>query len=97
MRFAKPLDTALIDTLVTRYGRIITIEDGTRLGGFGSAVAEYVASEHPGIRVTIMGVPDRIVEHGSQEELYREIGLDAAGIAAEVTRLWPVRSAVAHL
>jgi 1-deoxy-D-xylulose-5-phosphate synthase len=97
MRFAKPLDTALIDTLVTRYGRIITIEDGTRLGGFGSAVAEYVASEHPGIRVTIMGVPDRIVEHGSQEELYREIGLDAAGIAAEVTRLWPVRSAAAHL
>jgi 1-deoxy-D-xylulose-5-phosphate synthase len=97
MRFAKPLDTALIDTLVTRYGRIITIEDGTRLGGFGSAVSEYVASEHPGIRVTIMGVPDRIVEHGSQEELYREIGLDAAGIAAEVTRLWPVRSVAAHL
>jgi 1-deoxy-D-xylulose-5-phosphate synthase len=97
MRFAKPLDTALIDTLVTRYGRIITIEDGTRLGGFGSAVAEYVASEHPGIRVTVMGVPDRIVEHGSQEELYREIGLDAAGIAEEVNRLWPVRSAAAHL
>ena len=97
MRFAKPLDTALIDTLVTRYGRIITIEDGTRMGGFGSAVAEYVASEHPGVRVTIMGVPDRIVEHGSQEELYREIGLDATGIAAEVTRLWPVRSVAAHL
>lgn len=97
MRFAKPIDTALIDSLVTRYGRIVTIEDGTRLGGFGSAVAEYVAAEHPGIRVTIMGVPDRIVEHGSQNELYREIGLDAAGIAAEVTRLWPAQSAALHL
>ncbi len=97
MRFAKPLDTELLDELSTRYTRFITIEDGTRIGGFGSAVAEYVSAEHPGIRVSIMGVPDRIVEHGSPKELYREVGLDAEGIAAEIRRVQPVLSTGAHL
>lgn len=97
MRFAKPLDTALLDELSTRYARFVTIEDGTRIGGFGSAVAEYVSAEHPGIRVSIMGVPDRIVEHGSPKELYREVGLDAEGIAAEIRRVQPVLSTGAHL
>jgi 1-deoxy-D-xylulose-5-phosphate synthase len=97
MRFAKPLDTALLDELSTRYSRFVTIEDGTRIGGFGSAVAEYISAEHPGIRVSIMGVPDRIVEHGSPKELYREVGLDAEGIAAEIRRVQPVLSTGAHL
>ncbi len=92
IRFAKPLDTALLDELSTRYTRFVTIEDGTRIGGFGSAVAEYVSAEHPGIRVSIMGVPDRIVEHGSPKELYREVGLDAEGIATEIRRFQPVLS-----
>lgn len=96
MRFAKPLDTDLIDALVARYHRLVTVEDGTRLGGFGSAVAEYVADKHPGVQVVILGVPDRIVEHGSPAELYAEVGLDAAGIAAQVSALWPVRSAAAR-
>lgn len=91
MRFVKPLDTALIDTIATRYQRLITIEDGTRLGGFGSAVAEYVAENHPGLAVKIMGVPDAIVEHGSQKELYREVGIDAQAVTetvhAELNRL----------
>src|SRR5690625_3581173 len=55
MRFAKPLDTALIDEVLDSYESIITIEDGTRLGGFGSAVAEYVAEQGAGIPVRIMG------------------------------------------
>lgn len=96
MRFAKPLDTDLIDELVTRYQRLVTVEDGTRLGGFGSAVAEYVSEKHPGVQVVILGVPDRIVDHGSPAELYAEVGLDATGIAAQVRMLWPVRSAAAR-
>ncbi len=97
MRFAKPLDTELLDDLAKRYSRFITIEDGTRLGGFGSAIAEVVVEKHPGIRVTILGVPDRIVEHGSPAELYREVGLDAEGITAEIRRSRPVLSTAAHL
>lgn len=84
MRFAKPLDTNLIDEICHTYERIITIEDGTKLGGFGSAVAEYLSDKPHHIPTTIMGVPDRIVEHGTQEELHHEVGLDPEGIKKKV-------------
>ncbi|MFH5832285.1 1-deoxy-D-xylulose-5-phosphate synthase [Halalkalibaculum sp. DA3122] len=84
MRFAKPLDTDLIDEICHSYQHIITIEDGTRLGGFGSAVAEYLADKPYHIPTTIMGVPDRIVEHGTQQELHHEVGLDPEGIEKKV-------------
>jgi len=84
MRFAKPLDTDLIDEICHTYERIITIEDGTKLGGFGSAVTEYLADKPHHIPTTIMGVPDRIVEHGTQEELHHEVELDPEGIKKKV-------------
>jgi len=84
MRFAKPLDTELIDEICHTYEHIITIEDGTKLGGFGSAVAEYLADKPYHIPTTIMGVPDRIVEHGTQEELHQEVGLDPESIKEKV-------------
>ncbi|HET6528414.1 MAG TPA: 1-deoxy-D-xylulose-5-phosphate synthase [Balneolaceae bacterium] len=84
MRFAKPLDTDLIDEICHTYEHIITIEDGTKLGGFGSAVAEYLSDKPHHIPVSIMGVPDRIIEHGTQEELHRDVGLDSEGIKQKV-------------
>ena len=87
MRFAKPLDTELIDHVLDRYDSIITIEDGTILGGFGSAVTEYVASKGAGVPVKIMGVPDRIVEHGTQRELHDEVGMGPDGIIEEIKRV----------
>ena len=92
MRFAKPLDTDLIDEICQTYDRIITIEDGTKLGGFGSAVAEYLADKPHHIPTTIMGVPDRIVEHGTQEELHQEVGLDPEGIKAKVHEILKAQS-----
>ncbi|MDZ7772624.1 MAG: 1-deoxy-D-xylulose-5-phosphate synthase [Balneolaceae bacterium] len=86
MRFAKPLDTDLIDRVCRDYRAVITIEDGTRMGGFGSAVAEYLVQQPGRVPVTIMGVPDRIVEHGTQRELHEEVGLDPESIAAQVRR-----------
>lgn len=86
LRFAKPLDTALIDHVLASYDTIITIEDGTTLGGFGSAVAEYVAEKGAGIPVKIMGVPDRIVEHGTQRQLHDEVGIGPDGIMEEVKK-----------
>jgi 1-deoxy-D-xylulose-5-phosphate synthase len=80
MRFVKPLDTALLDEIALKYRSIITIEDGTKIGGFGSAVTEYISEHHAGLRVRILGVPDVIVEHGSQAELYREVGIDAQAV-----------------
>jgi len=92
MRFAKPLDTDLIDKICHTYDRIITIEDGTKLGGFGSAVAEYLADKPHHIPTTIMGVPDRIVEHGTQEELHEEVGLDPEGIKETVREVLKAES-----
>jgi len=86
MRYAKPLDTNLIDDVLSQYDSIITIEDGAKMGGFGSAVAEYVASKGVAVPVTIMGVPDIIVEHGTQRELHDEVGIGPDGIMAEVKK-----------
>ncbi len=86
MRFAKPIDTGLIDEVLASYDYIITLEDGTRLGGFGSAVTEYVASKSGRVPVRIMGVPDQIIEHGTQRELHDEVGIGPDGIIAEVKR-----------
>ena len=84
MRFAKPIDTELISEVANNYEHIITIEDGTRLGGFGSAVAEYLADKPFHIPLSIMGVPDRIVEHGTQRELHDEVGIGPDGILEKV-------------
>ncbi len=92
MRFAKPLDTELIDKVCHTYNHIITIEDGTKLGGFGSAVAEHLSDKPHHIPTTIMGVPDRIVEHGTQKELHREVGLDPEGIKNKVRKLLETQS-----
>lgn len=86
MRYAKPLDTEMIDYVLAKYDQIITIEDGTRLGGFGSAVAEYVAEKGAGVPVKIMGTPDTVIEHGTQRELHDEVGLGPDGIVEEVRK-----------
>ncbi len=87
MRFAKPLDTGLLDQICHSYQHIITIEDGTRIGGFGSAVAEYLSDKAYRIPVSIMGVPDRVVEHGTQRELHDEVGLGPDGIREQVKKV----------
>ncbi len=89
MRFVKPLDTELIDEVLLNYKHIITIEDGVAQGGFGSAVAEYVVSQSQPMPVTIMGVPDQIIEHGSQDELKAEAGIDSNAIVQKVKAMLP--------
>ncbi len=81
MRFAKPLDEALLHEVFKKFSRIITIEDGTVQGGFGSAILEFMNEHGYKADVKIMGIPDRLVEHGTPKQLYAEIGLDANGIA----------------
>jgi 1-deoxy-D-xylulose-5-phosphate synthase len=84
MRFAKPLDEALLHEALLQYERIITVEDGTVVGGFGSAVAEFMALHGYKNDLKILGIPDRIVEHGTLKELHRECGYDAQAIADAV-------------
>jgi 1-deoxy-D-xylulose-5-phosphate synthase len=82
MRFAKPIDEEMLHEVFAKFNKIITIEDGTIVGGFGSAVLEFMNAHGYKADVKIMGIPDRLVEHGTPKQLYDEIGIDANGIAA---------------
>jgi 1-deoxy-D-xylulose-5-phosphate synthase len=87
MRFVKPLDEELLHEAFGRYRRFVTVEDGTVMGGFGSAVLEFMAANGYQAEVRMLGIPDRIVEHGSPKELHRECGYDAKGIADAVREM----------
>jgi len=82
MRFVKPIDSDLIEELARRFNCFVTVEDNTIKGGFGSAVAECLASKQiTDVRLKIHGIPDRFIDHGTPDELYREVGIDPQGIA----------------
>jgi len=87
MRFLKPLDNKLLKTVFSRFNMIITLEDASIVGGLGSAVIEYMNDNSYKAKVMRLGIPDRFVDHGTQEELYNECGYDAEGIAAAVRNL----------
>jgi 1-deoxy-D-xylulose-5-phosphate synthase len=87
MRFAKPLDEKLLHGILKKFDKIITVEDGTVAGGFGSAIAEFIAMHSYKADLKTLGIPDRIVEHGTLKELHRECGYDAEAIAAAVREL----------
>ena len=84
IRFVKPLDEALLHEVFSNYAKIVTVEDGTVLGGFGSAILEFMNANGYKADVTILGIPDRLVEHGTLKELHSECAYDAAGIEAAV-------------
>lgn len=81
MRFVKPLDETMLHEVFSKYNKIITVEDGTVVGGFGSAVLEFMNEHGYKADIRIMGIPDRLVEHGTLKELYNEIGIDPNHIA----------------
>jgi 1-deoxy-D-xylulose-5-phosphate synthase len=80
MRFIKPLDTDLLEEVFSTHDKVITVEDGCITGGFGSAVVEWMAQIGHSAKVKMLGIPDKIVEHGTQLELHKECGFDPEGI-----------------
>lgn len=85
MRFLKPLDTRLLDDIAAAgYRRIVTVEDGCRLGGFGESVMEYFAERHPQMvdRIKILAIPDEFITHGSVAQLKADCHIDRAAIVA---------------
>jgi len=80
MRFLKPIDEEILSFVGTHFCRIITVEDGVRNGGLGSAVVEYMADRHLTPEIIRLGLPDHFVEHGTPEELYQIVGLDVESI-----------------
>ncbi len=87
MRFLKPLDNKLLKSIFSKHNKIITLEDASIVGGLGSAVIEYMNDNSYKAKVIRMGIPDRFVEHGTQEELYKECGFDAEGIQTAARNL----------
>ena len=87
IRFVKPLDEALLHEVFANYSKIVTVEDGTVVGGFGSAILEFMNANGYKADVTILGIPDRLVEHGTLKELHSECAYDAAGIEAAVKQI----------
>ena len=81
MRFVKPLDEALLHQVFQKFTKVITVEDGCLQGGMGSAVLEFMADHGYNAQVKRLGIPDRLVEHGEQEELQAECGFDQEGIS----------------
>ena len=87
MRFVKPLDGELLHEIFGKFKKVITIEDGCLMGGFGSAVIEWMTDHGYQAQVKRLGIPDEVIEHGEQIELHRECGFDPEGIAAAVRNL----------
>ena len=94
MRFVKPIDEITLHEIAQKYSKIITVEDGTVVGGFGSAVLEFMAANNYTQHVKILGIPDRIIEHGKPEELQKECGYDAYSIAEAVKEMTKVFFAI---
>jgi 1-deoxy-D-xylulose-5-phosphate synthase len=87
MRFVKPLDESLLHEVFGKFKKVITVEDGCLMGGFGSAVLEWMVDNGYSAQVRRLGIPDAIIEHGEQIELHRECGFDPEGIAQTVREL----------
>lgn len=97
MRFAKPLDEDLLHEACQRYEKLITVEDGAIKGGIGSAILEFMAEHGYKNELKILGIPDRLVEHGTPKELHKECGFDAAAIADAVREMMKDKVNVSQL
>ena len=87
MRFVKPLDENLLFDIFAKFSHIVTVEDNALLGGFGSAIAEFAEKHNLQSQITMLGIPDEFIEHGTQQELYEICGYDYKAIADTVIEI----------
>ena len=90
MRFVKPIDEQILHEVGQHYSHVITIEDGTIVGGFGSACLEFFAAHNYKPSVVMLGIPDRLVEHGKPAELHRECHYDTQAVIETVEKIYAV-------
>ena len=87
MRFVKPLDEELLKKLLTKSKVFISIEDGSIMGGAGSAVQEFVSKENIDVKSILFGIPDEFIEHASREEMLIDAGLDIKNIKSKLSKV----------
>ena len=88
MIFVKPIDTEILSSVAKKYDKIITIEDGTVNGGFGSAVAEIFSQNGYNCKIKMIGIPDKFITHGKPSELYKMCKMDSNGIYEAIVDNW---------
>ncbi len=87
MRFLKPIDEDILHEIFKSHSKVITVEDGTITGGLGSAVIEFMTEHNYNATVKRLGIPDKFIEQGSPEELYRICGFDVEGITKVINEV----------
>jgi len=87
LRFVKPLDENLLHNIFTTYSHILTIEDNCIKGGFGSSIVEFAAEKNYKTKITILGIPDGFIEHGSLNQLQKSVGLDIESIKQKIVAI----------
>ena len=87
LRFVKPLDAVLLHEVFTKFKKVITLEDGCLMGGFGSAIIEFMVDQKYNSEIVRLGIPDEYVHHGTQEELWEDCGFDAKAIVKAVEKM----------
>ena len=87
MRFVKPIDQVMLHEVFTKFKKVITVEDGCLMGGFGSAVVEFMADQGYAAQLIRLGIPDQYIHHGTQEELWADCGFDKDAIVATAKKM----------
>ena len=87
MRFVKPLDEELLKKYLTKADMFVSIEDGSVMGGAGSAVQEFCSKENIEIKSVLFGIPDTFIEHASRKEMLEEVGLTSKKIKSKIEDL----------
>ncbi|WP_370101129.1 transketolase C-terminal domain-containing protein, partial [Xanthomarina gelatinilytica] len=86
MRFVKPIDEVMLHEVFTKFDTVITVEDGCIMGGFGSAVIEFMTDQRYKAEIIRLGIPDQYIHHGTQNELWSDCGYDSRGIVETVIK-----------
>lgn len=91
LRFVKPLDAVLLHEVFTKFKKVITLEDGCLMGGFGTAIIEFMVDQKYNSEIVRLGIPDEYVHHGTQEELWEDCGFDAKAIVKAVEKMLSIK------
>lgn len=94
MRFVKPLDEVMLHEVFSKFKKVITVEDGCLMGGFGSAVIEFMVDQKYSAEVVRLGIPDKYINHGTTEELHEECGFDSASIVKTVKNMLQISDSI---
>lgn len=92
LRFVKPLDETLLHEVFSKFDKVITVEDGCLMGGFGSAVIEFMVDQNYHAQVERLGIPDKFIHHGTQQELWADCGFDTQAIVNAISKMLNLNS-----